>query len=490
LERIRDIKMMKLVAFVCLCVAVAGASNTTKCSNEENPCGHNGWCNNDGVCKCPLGVIGDMCQTKVQDNYMSCSSRPCSHGRVPMKCYDVACDGGRSSCIKCVPKSASNSTKCSNKENPCGHNGWCNDDGVCKCPLGVIGDMCQTKVEDNYMSCSSRPCSHGRVPMKCYDVACASGRSSCIKCVSKSASNSTKCSNDENPCGHNGWCNDDGVCKCPLGVTGDMCQTKVEDRYMSCSSNPCSRRSGPPMKCYDVACFWGRSSCVKCVPKTHEDTEDKAAVDPANYLQQYGYYNPNAFDGSGDMKSAVEAFQKTYDLPVTGEMDDATNKLMAAPRCGNPDTRRNGYYVTKGKWRYQTLTYNFYTSGIPSDLQKAIHDAFRQWSKYVPLTFRKVSGRSHLRIYYENASGRNANAWAFAYFPTHGGIYINKRRGPWYYQKLYEIGTHEIGHALGLDHTNVRGAMMYPYWNRNGDYRMNRDDVNGMQRLYGRNSGK
>jgi len=221
----------------------------------------------------------------------------------------------------------------------------------------------------------------------------------------------------------------------------------------------------------------------------HEHVDDEE-VKPEEFLTKYGYYNKNAFDGTSDLKNAIKTFQGKYQLPVTGEVDEATKKLMNAPRCGLPDNQANGYFATRGKWGFRTLTYNFYTSGVSSTWQRAIQAAFAQWSKYVPLTFKKVSGKSHLRIYFQRASGTNANAWAFAYFPTHGGIYFNTRRGPWPYQKLYEIGTHEIGHALGLKHTNVRGAMMYPYWNRNGDYKIGRDDYNGITSLYGRRSGK
>jgi len=83
-----------------------------------------------------------------------------------------------------------------------------------------------------------------------------------------------KCSRT-NPCGHNGWCNEDGVCKCPRGVTGTMCETKVEDFYMSCSSNPCQRYEGANSKCFDVECEQGGSSCIKCVTESEKPVEEK-----------------------------------------------------------------------------------------------------------------------------------------------------------------------------------------------------------------------
>jgi len=97
----------------------------------------------------------------------------------------------------------------------------------------------------------------------------------------------SKCSR-ANPCGHNGWCNEDGVCKCPRGVTGTMCETKVEDFYMSCSSNPCQRYKGAKSKCFDVECEQGGSSCIKCVTETPTSTPRTATVHATGHKHSTG----------------------------------------------------------------------------------------------------------------------------------------------------------------------------------------------------------
>lgn len=52
---------------------------------------------------------------------------------------------------------------------------------------------------------------------------------------------------------------------------------------------------------------------------------------------------------------------------------------------------------------------------------------------------------------------------------------------------LFMVAAHEFGHSLGLSHSDDPGALMYPlYTYRNPDtFVLPRDDVNGVQSLYG-----
>lgn len=86
-------------------------------------------------------------------------------------------------------------------------------------------------------------------------------------------------------------------------------------------------------------------------------------------------------------------------LPVTGNVDGATIKMMRKPRCGVADvedgalkTRRRRYSVFGSKWSKTHLTYYLqHGQDLPRSTQnRVIERALQYWSEVSPLTFSRV----------------------------------------------------------------------------------------------------
>lgn len=68
------------------------------------------------------------------------------------------------------------------------------------------------------------------------------------------------------------------------------------------------------------------------------------------------------------------------------------------------------------------------------------------------------------------------------------GAYISGSFPPGY--SLFLVAAHEFGHALGLDHSSVPEALMYPMYRFLEGSPLHEDDVKGIQHLYGEAVGQ
>ena len=253
------------------------------------------------------------------------------------------------------------------------------------------------------------------------------------------------------------------------------------------------------------------------------------------YLEQFGYLSYNSHsknqirtdddDYFDDLlESAIKSYQTNYHLKATGKLDSETVSEMMSSRCGVADIVNGTSWMQSSKKRHDQghgslhtvshyqffpgsprwptsnnahLTYAF-LPGTPDEAKIPVSRAFGKWASATSFTFAQTEDHrnANLTISFHSLLHGDWNPFdgpggtiAHAYAPTDGRFHYDADE-EWSVGAVpgaldvETVALHEIGHLLGLGHSSVREAIMFPSISTGVTKGLHRDDIEGIRALY------
>ncbi|XP_057298329.1 matrix metalloproteinase-2-like [Hydractinia symbiolongicarpus] len=249
-----------------------------------------------------------------------------------------------------------------------------------------------------------------------------------------------------------------------------------------------------------------------------------------NYLARNGYYQVpdgsiGALDSAKILQNSIISLQDFAGIPVTGKFDEETKKLVQTPRCGLPDisktlkTKRKRRFTLQGsRWSKNVsilyvikLTWTLSNDNndrlTRTQVEATLHKAFGKWQAITNMEFTMLHHQSteipDIEVKFVTGSHNDSYPFdgrggtlAHAFYPHNnkdlsGDVHFDDdeqftlgKNG----RNLLWVAVHEIGHSIGLEHSSVKSAVMYPWYKDfdGDDFDLDHDDIAGAQHLYGK----
>ncbi|KAJ0042270.1 hypothetical protein Pint_19421 [Pistacia integerrima] len=264
----------------------------------------------------------------------------------------------------------------------------------------------------------------------------------------------------------------------------------------------------------------------------HKGDKVEGTNELKKYLGKFGYLNysssmtqKHANDDDFDelLESAIKTYQLNYHLKVTGVLDANTVSKMTMPRCGVADIINGATRMRSGHKRHHNASSHFHTvahysffpgnpkwpankyhltyaflPGTRADAMNPVAKAFTTWAGNTHFKFTQTQNARNADITVSFHSGDHRDGSPFdgpggilahAYAPRDGRFHydaderwsVSATQGSIH---LETVALHEIGHLLGLGHSSVEGAIMFPSISAGVTKGLHGDDIRGIRALY------
>lgn len=272
---------------------------------------------------------------------------------------------------------------------------------------------------------------------------------------------------------------------------------------------------------------------------SEEDDDDDEVAMGTMFLETFGYmrkHDPNHLVTREELRPYVAKMQSFYNLPVTSELDAETVAAIKRPRCGVSDLsvteselngepgtlysnnakyslfvyakRKKRYVLSGASWGRTTITFTFdnYTPDLPmNQVRREVLRGLKVWSDVTPLKFQELRyGMGEPDIHIQFAAQEHNDEYPFdgqggtlahAFYPgpgLGGDAHFDEDEqftaGTPEGTNLFFVAAHELGHSLGLGHSDVSGSLMAPYYQGfQPNFRLHEDDMMAIQEIYGPN---